>query len=348
MFQQAQFVYTTPPNQSDASKPENYDRSSDDDYTPAPATSNAVETTPSSRVIKTGTSTSKAAKSRVDIATDSEDLTGSRCLLENTAERNEVEYAHCLRRATSSEILYNLEYSWGMEPRTLNLDTRHNIMRLSSKFHDLFDDGLWLLVPEQEIVDQYFQALPNARSGTRPEGLPEIAVHCNSGPPYEYTIFAHPNMRPVPLFRQKDESVITETHENLNETLTKNDFEFIPHPFMDVVVKSHVDPRFVICNIGWLLSQTTVPRLTPLAADYNAGLGQILDDITTIYISWSTLYDKHRDARVEKALKFRKDEKAEKFRDDNVSHTAPIRVDDSDLPPRRSKRSRTSSQAQGY
>ena len=56
-----------------------------------------AETTPSQRVIG-GTSMSEAAKKRVD------KVTKKRCLIENTAESNHLDYAHCLPRSTKGTL----------------------------------------------------------------------------------------------------------------------------------------------------------------------------------------------------------------------------------------------------
>ena len=92
---------------------------------------------------------SAAAKRRVDRTT--ENLSGKRCLIENTDESNAVEYAHCLPRSTKHGLvslacldltrsgvinllfqLDSLEFAWNLPRFTLNVDTRANVIRRTS------------------------------------------------------------------------------------------------------------------------------------------------------------------------------------------------------------------------
>jgi len=76
------------------------DNDSDSSYNPSIYSyepTNA-ETTPSQRIID-GKNMSEAAKKRVDKASR------NRCLVENTAESNHVDYAHCLRRSTKGRLV---------------------------------------------------------------------------------------------------------------------------------------------------------------------------------------------------------------------------------------------------
>ncbi|KAF8805711.1 hypothetical protein BYT27DRAFT_7257992 [Phlegmacium glaucopus] len=79
-----------------------------------------AETTPSQRIIN-GKNMSEAAKKHVDKAS------WKHCLIENTAESNHIDYAHCLRRSTKGRLLDKLKFAWNMERFTLNVDTRYNI-----------------------------------------------------------------------------------------------------------------------------------------------------------------------------------------------------------------------------
>jgi hypothetical protein len=105
---------------------------------------NCGEAIPSQHGIEN--SMSAAAKRRVDRAT--ENLSGKRCLIENTDESNAVEYAHCLPRSTKHGLvslprwgltrlavinllsqLDSLEFAWNMPRFTLNVDARTNVIR---------------------------------------------------------------------------------------------------------------------------------------------------------------------------------------------------------------------------
>ncbi|GJJ11848.1 hypothetical protein Clacol_006086 [Clathrus columnatus] len=265
---------------------------------------NTRSSTPPFRVLK-GSTMPSSVNTRVDDET--KDLTGSRCLLENTSERNEVQYAHCLRRAMDSHVnrpfivLNNLEYSWGLGHGRLNLDTSQNVFRLSVKFHRLFDKGWWILVPEESIVDIYQDGLVKSDAGTRGTGLPEIP----SGP-YNYTIICHPDMGEVPFLRQKDDSIISGTNQNRNMPLMLDDIQILPQPLPGITVMSHVHLRFVICNAGLAMRQSTDALGRQVLNAYLAipGHSDLLKKILAIYDSWTTLLDDQIGLSTSDALKF--------------------------------------------
>jgi len=179
---------------------------------------------------------SEAAKKRVDKATV------KRCLIENTAESNHVDYVHCLPRSTEGPLLDKLEFAWGMERFTLNVDTRYNILRLSPKFHTAFDENKWLLLPETQIIGAYYDAR-NTRT------LPKIdAEH------YKYTLIVHEDMWGIPIHRQKDPPP------GPSVPLLAEDFTYYPYPYHGFpTIESHVHPRFIICNSGSKLEAASDP-----------------------------------------------------------------------------------------
>lgn len=73
----------------------------DDEYLQQFHAPSCAEMIPSHQVVED--SMSAAAKRRVDRAT--ENLSGKRCLIENTDESNTVEYAHCLPRSTKQPLV---------------------------------------------------------------------------------------------------------------------------------------------------------------------------------------------------------------------------------------------------
>ena len=74
---------------------------SDDEYLQQLHAPRCVEMISSQQIVEN--SMSAAAKRRVDRAT--ENLSGKRCLIENTDEFNTVEYAHCLPRSTKQPLV---------------------------------------------------------------------------------------------------------------------------------------------------------------------------------------------------------------------------------------------------
>jgi len=118
-----------------------------------------AETISSQRMI--GKPMSPAAKRRVDRAACSHpELSGKRCLIENTDDSNDVEYVHCLPRQTKESLvsflyfglrwlsimsswlqLDSLEFAWNMPRFTLNVDSRYNVI-LRMHFPLYAPDGL--------------------------------------------------------------------------------------------------------------------------------------------------------------------------------------------------------------
>ncbi|QRV83026.1 HNH endonuclease [Ceratobasidium sp. AG-Ba] len=70
---------------------------------------------------------------------------GHRCVL--TLSEVIPDCAHVLSRGTKSHMIRRLEYSWGMKPRSLNVDSSRNLMWLDANSHKLFDHRYWALVP---------------------------------------------------------------------------------------------------------------------------------------------------------------------------------------------------------
>ncbi|KAF8869661.1 hypothetical protein BD779DRAFT_1681849 [Infundibulicybe gibba] len=197
--------------------------------------------TPSQRT--TAKNTPEPAKKRVRDAT--RDLSGGRCLIENVHEDSGVQYAHCLARATSDNILTSLEFSWGMRYGTLNIDTRQNIFKLGCTLHFLFDQGQWILLPDTKIIERYYEAASASKGADRvdPETRRAAFPDIHEGP-YSYRLLARSPMRRVPIHRE-------EPPEQPRDYVLADDFTFLPFPLYNgQKFKSHIHPKFVICNAG--------------------------------------------------------------------------------------------------
>ncbi|KAH9077105.1 hypothetical protein EDB83DRAFT_2311708 [Lactarius deliciosus] len=211
----------------------------DGEYNNTSYSSSAVdaETTPSQRILEANMMA--GAKSRVD------KVTVKRCLIENKTEFSGLDYVHCLKRSTGGRLariileshqLDRLEFAWNMEPSTLNVDTRYNIIRLSPSFHKTFNANEWLLLPETRIIDAYYDGID-----THKFPIFEDEV-------YEYTLLAHQSMQKIPIRRQN--STLPSDLPTPTEPPAEN-FTYYHYPYHDFpTIKSHVHPRFVICDSG--------------------------------------------------------------------------------------------------
>ncbi|KAH9067526.1 hypothetical protein EDB87DRAFT_1583673 [Lactarius vividus] len=134
-----------------------------------------------------------------------------------------------------------------MEPSTLNLDTRYNILRrvfvllfltfmyadvylVSPNIHKTFVMNEWLLLPETDIIDTYYNAI-NTRK------LLNIDAKV-----YQYTLIAHEDVNGAPIRRQK--VILPQPG-----PMKSDDFTYYSYPYHDFpTIGSHA--RFFICNSG--------------------------------------------------------------------------------------------------
>ncbi|KIJ48510.1 hypothetical protein M422DRAFT_28448 [Sphaerobolus stellatus SS14] len=264
--------------------------------------SNTFFTTPSTRAWED--SMPQVARSRVD------KVVGGHCLITNMEPDNAVEYAHCLRRSFGSrndnKKILALEHAWGMKAFTLNLDTRYNIFRLEPRIHKLFDDGLWILLPEDDIINQYHVSRANP---------PKFPIIKSSSPDntFNYRFLALSDMKRVPIHRQRGSP-------NDDESLTAGDFDFFAYPYTNIgTIKSHVHPRFVICSIAVTLSQENTAKYTT----ENVDCGPQLLKVIQIYNAWTSSLSKTGDATRTFIQKKNPDEED---RDDTSERTGLHRV----------------------
>lgn len=213
------------------------------------------------------------AKGRVDM------VAAKRCLLENTDEVNALDYAHVLDRGSSDETLTALEYSWGMDHMTLNVDSRYNMFCLNRTFHRLFDENGWLLIPEEAIMNEYHEDYVVRKR----KKIPSLENH---QPPYNYTLVANLMMAEVPIHLQRRKEEANDNQSN-NEVDFNLEDAFVCHilPFQGLpAIKSHVHPRFVICNSGRKLKKSLLraDEYETVNFPHRDALRRIVD----IYESW--------------------------------------------------------------
>ena len=141
-----------------------------------------------------------------------------RCIVENCDTSRAIEYCHIFSRSYwdhSSLVrgfyilagmrlmmhhsqLSSLEWFWKMRARTLNLDTCRNVVpsefcfalmvlhynskqTVGSSVHHMYNAGLWALLPDDAIVQQYSQCLakdfPIAFTSREDFPVIEVAIH---------------------------------------------------------------------------------------------------------------------------------------------------------------------------
>ncbi|KXN81612.1 hypothetical protein AN958_04233 [Leucoagaricus sp. SymC.cos] len=136
-----------------------------------------------------------------------------------------VDFYHVLTSAIPPEILSQFK-AGGLQ--SLSVDDPHNIIKLSLDLGAMFQNDMWILLPEEEVVRELLARANN------PSDFFDYIKMMNSWL-YRFVCIS-PRMRGFRLVQYslgKDEPIIHS------------------YPFNKVpVVQSHVEPYFVICNIG--------------------------------------------------------------------------------------------------
>ncbi|KAF8151610.1 hypothetical protein B0H34DRAFT_810645 [Crassisporium funariophilum] len=212
-----------------------------------------------------------AAKRRVQKAT--EGLTKLRCIILNTPAEYGVQYAHLMPREASQELLSRLEYSWGRKFGSLNVDGPHNVMRLEITLHRMFNNGMWMLLPEERIIDAYLNR------HKRPDQEFEELVKEET---YKYTFVPGRKMTAFVMSRYKEPMQCT-------QQAGPNDFLLYRYPFDDFpIITSHVHPRYVICNIGLkTLSAQTFPDFFSHESTISTHNKRMIEKASQVFRKWT-------------------------------------------------------------
>ncbi|KAL0945125.1 hypothetical protein HGRIS_004278 [Hohenbuehelia grisea] len=214
-----------------------------------------VETTPNSRA----DGPRLECRSRVVLASP----TKARCLIENVDPSKSVQCCHLIPRKFTQydSKMTSLEWYWGMRRNSLNLDTRYNVFMCGSTLHNMQDAGRWALLPSEEIIQQYFNALEVI-------GLQRYAVR-GSLPDIPNDIFVYrllplqdmrkihityetPRPDPVP---EEEEAVAHDDETDTEESAPVFDLSVHFYPFKSMPnLMSHIHPKFAIFALGRTLA----------------------------------------------------------------------------------------------
>ncbi|RDB29096.1 hypothetical protein Hypma_014795 [Hypsizygus marmoreus] len=232
----------------------------------------------------------KTAKERVDSAVSA--LTQDRCLIEEMSPVGKtVEYAHVLARKSHTTILDRLEFSWRLQRYTLNVHSRYNILLLGVKFHALFDDNNFLLIPSPEVVDAYYRAI-SSQEKINPKLCRQAGPSMEEevGKVHDYMLVANSSMIDVPILRRNGPITISPPPPNA--------YTIMAYPYRELgVLKSHVTPRYIIANAGEKMTTGPSRYVTLLA--YNETIARliaqgapetlrgIMEKISHIYERWT-------------------------------------------------------------
>ncbi|KAH7921539.1 hypothetical protein BV22DRAFT_1122097 [Leucogyrophana mollusca] len=194
-----------------------------------------------------------------------------RCLVENCSPTSSIEYCYLLSRKHwhNTGLLDSLEWYWNMRANTLNLDTRRNIFPAGASVHHMHDTGRWLLLPEDAIVQQYYDTLALFHVFAVRERFPVIPDRND----FRYRLVPIKDMKGIAFTRQHATPV----------DLSPDDFTVRVYPFDTLpVLVSHIHPKFAIVAAGMRLSTLQAEDVSALADAF-----PILPKIVALYRAWT-------------------------------------------------------------
>ncbi|PPQ72228.1 hypothetical protein CVT24_002356 [Panaeolus cyanescens] len=186
-----------------------------------------------------------------------------RCLIENS-DASWTEVVDVLHRINgdANDVMNRLEWAWGMNRGTLNLDTRRNLTILSPNMRIRLRYGEWSLLPEPSVIRRFFFDVENMKPHNR-WNFPKLEDET-----YKYTFIPLHDMEDVYISRQEEDGSVT-IHE-------------YPYPNFPVLT-SHIHPTFAIMHIGVSLSIMVDPvKRAELLEKHDW-----LTHVVTLYDKWS-------------------------------------------------------------
>ncbi|KAF8196540.1 hypothetical protein BJ912DRAFT_1140837 [Pholiota molesta] len=173
----------------------------------------------------------------------------------------------------------SIEWFWNMRRKTLNLNTRRNIVCLGASLRTLMDNGNWALLPSEEIIMQYASTLqPGKIAIADRRNFPDIPDGIR---PY----------RLLPLFRM----------EKLGITIQIDQAPVGPESFVNYVYPfdnlpdfdSHIHPKFAILALGKKLLEMETKSIVAKRVALNKLLEKfpILEEVRRLYTAWTAIPD---------------------------------------------------------
>ncbi|KAI5886937.1 uncharacterized protein SCHCODRAFT_02692756 [Schizophyllum commune H4-8] len=155
-----------------------------------------------------------------------------RCIITGQSNKNgTIQFAHVADRSLDNDMLRQLEKVSGVQPKTMSLDTRSNIIPLCVEIHRPLDLGLLILLPCMSVLSDLFQVLntkkiPPWTTKRRPRRNKERYIHHEDiwerGTEIEVHI--------VPVSTWSEDSGIRCITRHEDGTVERKYYE---HPFMD-------------------------------------------------------------------------------------------------------------------
>ncbi|KAF9037578.1 hypothetical protein BJ165DRAFT_1501878 [Panaeolus papilionaceus] len=187
------------------------------------------------------------------------------CLIENCSRNQAIQVVQVFDREASAipHIINGLEWNWRMAQGTLNLDTRSNIFFLSASMRQLYVHKKWILLPEKNIVMQYFDKMDFP--------LTRRKVRHVEGDSFQYIFVPIQDMQNIYVTRQ------LMPQENSCYTIHEYPFQDFP------LLTSHIHPKYAILQAGSVLrSGLDVRNKSSLMERF-----PWLDEVEQLYLTWT-------------------------------------------------------------
>ncbi|KAJ7666721.1 hypothetical protein DFH06DRAFT_1322692 [Mycena polygramma] len=229
------------------------------------------------------------------------------CLLTNQRFLSLVlQTCHVLARESEEETLTMLEWWWQLPYRTLNVDSRFNILILTVDWRLPMDGGHWTFIPHYELIEAIHEwhrkALgqlqdPADYTEVRRSAISELY---NGQTEFEYYV--------LPLTDDMKKTVIRQYGDDFDAMAGVTTMQRHCHPFEKVgPLTLHVHPHFVVYSVGETLCRMTSGMTDGQLDEFLETLAKIpcfghdsegddlqaknrasLETILTIYEDWSS------------------------------------------------------------
>ncbi|KAF9037584.1 hypothetical protein BJ165DRAFT_1558378 [Panaeolus papilionaceus] len=198
-----------------------------------------------------------------------------------------IQLCHTSGRANAlqGELMCSVEYHWGMDKESLNIDSRWNCFLAIGYFHGMFDRGMWCLVPKLETLQRYWDAtvLDDDKHGFHlGQVMKEDDIDPKDPHPkyHTYSFLAFdPHMEDTPILRRNPKKPGVK-----KTTVTEIDYPYDDPDIVEIV--SHIHPKFVILNAGGKLNSGIVTK-TIREQDHVMRFDPEIDKMMDLHAAWT-------------------------------------------------------------
>ncbi|KAJ3728596.1 hypothetical protein C8R42DRAFT_654228 [Lentinula raphanica] len=195
-------------------------------------------------------------------------VSGFRCLLtlESGLTNKDLNFIHFLAKTTSPVVLICLEYSWGLYPSHINVNTYLNIDIMRMDLHHSFDAGIFFFLPSIQVLQAIFEF--TEYNATRPRTRDKKKFYEEfSDATWTYDMFTI-SFDPQRSIHRRNVDTTIRLPNDIARHPDKGGYTEHKFPFNTMRnLVSHVHPFFVVANAYLHLYKLTPRRLDRLRAE---------------------------------------------------------------------------------